>query len=112
MSFYDSLYDSNEPSPNESCSSAQSNFSDISNSLDESLFQQAQTNRIKTSNDNTSELFTSEQVDENIGEHSSVFISWIDQDESLLSDFEIHMREVLKQQSALNLYIQNHPGAQ
>ncbi len=108
MIFSDNMYDSNEPSPNESCSSAQSNISDISNSLDESLFQLVQTNKTNSANDNPYDQYIDDSQDNSTNEQqSSVFINWIDQDESLLSDFEIHMREVLKQQSALNLYIQN-----
>ena len=106
----DSGINSNPSSVDSAFSSKQSNISDSSSSFDEQLNEfdsySTSTNYLES---NIKALTIQETNNEQLicDENASlnVFICWMDKDESQLSEeFEIEMREILKQQSALNLY--------
>lgn len=110
-SLNDSGFNSNPSSVESTFSSKQSSISDVSNSFDDQFneYENSNSSSCNTSIEtNIKALSIQETAINSESSPLNVFICWMDSDESQLNDFELEMREILKQQSALNLYILNN----
>lgn len=136
----DSCYSTNPPSIASSFSSIHSNSSDLSSPLNDHIYETGADDGYSfersnfSTNENTRTSYidatttttaaasqshhqhyyttTEQQTETNEQQPVSVSICWIDQDESLLSEFELHLREVSKQQDELNLFLINPSNSQ
>ncbi len=106
----DSGFNSNPSSVESVFSSKQSSLSDISSSFEEQLNEFENCDNSIESNIKLLSIQEATIDQNNINGNSdecslNLFICWMDNDESQLNDIELEMREILKQQIALNLCI-------
>jgi hypothetical protein len=106
----DSGFNSNPSSVESVFSSKQSSLSDISGSFEEQLNEFENSDNSIESNIKLLSIQEATIDQNNINGNSdecslNLFICWMDNDESQLNDIELEMREILKQQIALNLCI-------
>lgn len=106
----DSGFNSNPSSVESVFSSKQSSLSDISSSFEEQLNEFENSDNSIESNIKLLSIQEATIDQNNINGNSdecslNLFICWMDNDESQLNDIELEMREILKQQIALNLCI-------